>query len=113
MLYFAYNPEVVAVIVAHDLARGDFVAQLPFYPPHQSPGDFDDATCRQLVTAVAGMPLSDLTIREIRPWVMSAQVAEAYSKGRLFCAGGGGAKKEPPPLCGAGGGRGRRGPGGS
>lgn len=28
MLYFVFNPEVVAVVVAHDISRGEFVAQV-------------------------------------------------------------------------------------
>jgi hypothetical protein len=34
MLYFAYNAQVIAVIVAHDLNTGEFVAQVfPFTAP--------------------------------------------------------------------------------
>ena len=37
MLYFVFNPDVVAVVVAHDLrGEGEFVAQIPFFPPTQT-----------------------------------------------------------------------------
>jgi len=35
MLYFCFNRATVAVIVAHSLADGEFVAQVPFFPPLQ------------------------------------------------------------------------------
>lgn len=35
MLYFCFNPGVIAVIVAHCLQSGEFVAQVPFFPPLQ------------------------------------------------------------------------------
>jgi hypothetical protein len=28
MLYFAFNPDVIAVLVAHDIRKGEFVAQV-------------------------------------------------------------------------------------
>ena len=40
MLYFVFNADTVAVIVAHRLQQGEFVAQIPFYPPQQSLSDF-------------------------------------------------------------------------
>lgn len=40
MLYFVFNPDVIAVLVAHSLEAGEFVAQVPFFPPAQAPEDF-------------------------------------------------------------------------
>ena len=52
MLYFVFNPAVVAVVVAHDLRNGEFVAQIPFFPPHQSlERDFSRAQCAALLEA--------------------------------------------------------------
>jgi len=80
MLYFAFNAEVVAVVVAHDIKSGEFVAQVPFFPPVQSADQFvgtEEAT--RLVKAAAGDASIDVEIMEARPWVMSAAVAERYS----------------------------------
>lgn len=60
-------------------SAGDFVAQIPFFPPVQHPADFSDAVCRSLLAAAAGVPLPDVTIHTIRPWSMHAQVADRYS----------------------------------
>jgi hypothetical protein len=40
MLYFVFNQEVIMVVVAHDLKKGEFVAQIPYYPPQQNPEEF-------------------------------------------------------------------------
>jgi hypothetical protein len=91
MLYFVFNRDVVGVVVAHDLAAGEFVAQVPYFPPLQSPSDFTDAVCAQLVAAAAGLPASqlpDLSILQARPWVMSALVADKLSVTAGPTAGG-------------------------
>ena len=53
------------------------MAQVPYFPPMQSLADFSDAACARLLGAAAGAPLSDLHVRQVRPWTMHAQVAEA------------------------------------
>jgi hypothetical protein len=35
MLYFVFNADVIAVLVAHDLQRGEMVAQACLDPPRQ------------------------------------------------------------------------------
>lgn len=40
MLFFIFNTEVIGVLVAHDLTQGEFVLQIPFYPPQQNLEDF-------------------------------------------------------------------------
>lgn len=142
-----HTQQVVSVIVAHDLRSGEFVAQVPFFPPLQSPADFSPQRCLALLTAAAGPgaaasprpaaaaagpaaaaslrpaaaaagprgagasgstaaaggdprspdrspppPLASdarFEVAEVRPWVMSAQVAERYSAagGRVLLAG--------------------------
>jgi len=32
MLYFLYNADLISVLVCHDLEKGEFVLQVPFYP---------------------------------------------------------------------------------
>ncbi|KAI8463562.1 MAG: hypothetical protein J3K34DRAFT_526882, partial [Monoraphidium minutum] len=100
MLYFVFNPQVVAVVVAHDLRAGEFVAQIPYFPPLQSPADFPPARCAALLAAAAGGAAggagADLggagggawltsdpgfEVAQVRPWTMSAQVAAGYAAG--------------------------------
>ncbi|MCI59766.1 putative polyketide hydroxylase-like, partial [Trifolium medium] len=40
MLFFIFNTEAIGVLVAHDLRQGEFVLQIPFYPPQQTIEDF-------------------------------------------------------------------------
>lgn len=40
MLFFIFNPEAIGVLVAHDLNQGEFVLQIPYYPPQQNIEDF-------------------------------------------------------------------------
>ncbi|KAK0572955.1 hypothetical protein LWI29_000917 [Acer saccharum] len=40
MLFFVFNTEVIGVLVAHDLQQGEFVLQIPFFPPQQNLEDF-------------------------------------------------------------------------
>jgi hypothetical protein len=40
MLYFLYNKDVVAVLVCHDIKQGEFVLQVPFFPPIESIEDY-------------------------------------------------------------------------
>ncbi|KAI9034245.1 FAD binding domain-containing protein [Hyaloraphidium curvatum] len=106
MLYFVFNTRAIAVVVAHDLALGEFVAQVPYYPPHQRPEDFSEPRCRDLVLAAAfgsssrPAELPDLTIETVRPWTMSALVAERYAAGRAALVGD--AAHQFPPAGGFG-----------
>ena len=92
MLYFIYNPTSVAVLVAHDLARGDYVVQIPYFPPAQTADDFaNPALIERLVRAVVGeaAELQDLEICEVRPWTMAAGVSPKWvsNQGRVILAG--------------------------
>jgi 2-polyprenyl-6-methoxyphenol hydroxylase-like FAD-dependent oxidoreductase len=89
MLYFVFNKDVIAVIVAHDLERGEFVAQVPYFPPLQSPKEFTIGVCEDLIQKFAGVKVADVQVKTIRPWAMSAAIAERYSahNGRVFFVG--------------------------
>jgi 2-polyprenyl-6-methoxyphenol hydroxylase-like FAD-dependent oxidoreductase len=84
MLYFLYNKDVVAVLVCHDIKRGEFVLQVPFFPPIESIEDYkrDKAKCMEIVkkaifakTSDVG---SDIEIKNVNSWVMEAIVAQSY-----------------------------------
>ena len=62
MLYFVYSSAGVAVLVAHAFKRGEFVAQIPFFPPHQQAEDLDEQRCIALLRGLAGSPISISTV---------------------------------------------------
>ena len=37
MLYFVFNENMVSVFVSHDIERDEWVCQIPFFPPYQTP----------------------------------------------------------------------------
>ncbi|GAB4829326.1 hypothetical protein Ancab_040631 [Ancistrocladus abbreviatus] len=78
MLFFIFNKEAIGVLVAHDLMRGEFVLQMPFYPPQQKLEDFNPKTCEKLIYKLAGQKLEDVDVIDIKPWVMHAEVAEKF-----------------------------------
>ncbi len=101
MLYFVYASVGVAVLVAHAFKRGEFVAQIPFFPPHQRAEDFDDHRCIALMQRLAGRPIR-VNIRSIRTWRMGVWEASRFRsrKGRCFLIGD--AAHQFPPAGGFG-----------
>ena len=50
MLYFIYNRDLISVLVCHDVELGEFVLQVPYYPPIESLDvDYTPEKCRELV----------------------------------------------------------------
>ena len=88
MLYFVYSSAGVAVLVAHAFKRGEFVAQIPFFPPHQQAKDFDEQRCIALLRGLAGRPIS-INIRSIRTWRMGVWEVSRFRsrRGRCFLIG--------------------------
>lgn len=77
------------MVVAHDAHAGEFVAQLPVFPPHQQVDELcsDVAECERLLRALIVAHNSgadsqhdfDLEILSARPWSMRASVASTFS----------------------------------
>lgn len=50
MLYFLYSKDMVAVLVCHDIEQGEFVLQVPYFPPIESIDDYkDNSKCMEIV----------------------------------------------------------------
>jgi 2-polyprenyl-6-methoxyphenol hydroxylase-like FAD-dependent oxidoreductase len=54
MLYFCFNRGAVAVLVAHNISQGEWVAQLPFFPGLQDAEALDRAACTAGIAACLG-----------------------------------------------------------
>ena len=94
MLHFIYNSQLVGVFVCHDGNKGDWVLQIPFFPPYQTISDFNPNYVRELVWAGLGVHPSEegqdgpghtqfgnnfnVEILSIRPWTMTSLVADQY-----------------------------------
>ncbi|XVF85191.1 hypothetical protein PTKIN_Ptkin17bG0098600 [Pterospermum kingtungense] len=97
MLFFIFNTEAIGVLVAHDLKQGEFVLQIPFYPPQQNLEDFSPEICKKLIFKLVGRELSDIDVIDIKPWVMHAEVADKFVCGNnqiILC--GDAAHRFPP-----------------
>ncbi|XP_074271320.1 uncharacterized protein LOC141595251 [Silene latifolia] len=78
MLFFIFNTEAIGVLVAHDLQHGEFVLQVPYYPPQQKLDEFKPKMCEQLIFKLVGHELEDITVIDVKPWVMHAEVADKF-----------------------------------
>ncbi|KAM0987675.1 hypothetical protein ACFX2I_011699 [Malus domestica] len=97
MLFFIFNTEAIGVLVAHDLEQGEFVLQIPFYPPQQNLEDFSRQICEQIIFKLVGRELGDINVIDIKPWVMHAEVAEKFlSCGNRIILAGDAAHRFPP-----------------
>ena len=95
MLYFTFNRGAIAVLVAHNIERGEWVAQLPYFPGLQESHSLDKAACTAAIAAcigdAAGAPSGTAAVpfevRSIGSWAMSAKVAQRLSLGRVHLLG--------------------------
>ncbi|XP_042063668.1 putative polyketide hydroxylase [Salvia splendens] len=89
MLFFIFNTEAIGVLVAHDLMQGEFVLQVPFYPPQQRFEDFSSMMCEKIIFSLVGRELADVNVLDVKPWVMHAEVAQSFlaSNNRVILAG--------------------------
>jgi 2-polyprenyl-6-methoxyphenol hydroxylase-like FAD-dependent oxidoreductase len=93
ILYFLFGPGLNGTLIAYDIEK-TWVLMHPC-GPDVTQDDFDEATCRAAIASAVGAEVPDLTIKGVRAWKMSAQVARRYRDGRVFLAGDAGHRFPP------------------
>ncbi len=86
VLVFSFDPAAPGVFIFYD-DGSSWVFMHSYDPETESPADYDEDKCRNVVRRAIGDPQADFTICNRSPWTMAAQVAGAYRKGRIFLAG--------------------------
>ena len=84
MLHFIYNSSVVCVLVSHDIDEGEFVLQVPFYPPIETLDDYrnNKARCLKIINNACfapGQASCAVQIIDVNSWRMEAVVASRYA----------------------------------
>jgi 2-polyprenyl-6-methoxyphenol hydroxylase-like FAD-dependent oxidoreductase len=89
MIYFVYNPQAVVVIVMHSADEGEFVMQVPFYPPLTHPSDYSEAQINDLVNSCVQSHeyIDDIHIKSMKQWKMTTRCANFIKKDKVFLAG--------------------------
>ena len=86
ILYWVFHPKLLGVLIAHWLPT-EWVLMTPYFPPQQSPEDFSEPRCRQLLQAAIGNNDISYTIEHIGSWALSAGMARTFRAGRVLLAG--------------------------
>jgi 2-polyprenyl-6-methoxyphenol hydroxylase-like FAD-dependent oxidoreductase len=99
VLYWTTAAGATGTFVAHDI-DSTWVYMHPWDPDRESAGDYPEPVCADIVRRAIGTDAYPFTIRTIRTWTMTAQVAEHYRDGRVFLIGD--AAHRFPPTGGLG-----------
>jgi 2,4-dichlorophenol 6-monooxygenase len=99
ILYWVLNRRLLGVLIAHWLPH-EWVLYTPYFPPTQSPADFDAGRTRALVETALGFRPRDLRIHTVSPWALGVHLARHYRRGRVLLAGD--AAHSFPPTGGLG-----------
>ena len=99
VLYWICDPSARGTFIAHDIDR-EWVFMHSLDPDRESPVDYPEARCAEIVRRAIGRADVDFEIRTLSPWTMSAQVAARYREGRVFLLGD--AAHRFPPTGGLG-----------
>lgn len=96
---FTFTPGGIGIMIVHS-SPGEFVFQIPYFPPVQLLEDFTAAECRRRIQEALGDKTLDIDVHSVQSWAMTAQVATHYRRGRTFLVGD--AAHRFPPTGGLG-----------
>jgi 2,4-dichlorophenol 6-monooxygenase len=98
-LHFILDPDIGGVLLAFD-EKSSWVLMHGFDPNAENIDDYTSDKCIELVQRAIGQSVEGIKIQNTSPWAMSSQVADSYSKGRVFFLGD--AAHRFPPTGGLG-----------
>ena len=87
MINFVYNSKVIAALITHSIADGEFIMQVPFLLSFDKISSLETDDYEDMVNDVAGVVLKDVKIKSVIPWKMGAQWAEQFQLNRVFLLG--------------------------
>jgi 2-polyprenyl-6-methoxyphenol hydroxylase-like FAD-dependent oxidoreductase len=99
VIYWTTAGGAIGAFVAHDI-DSTWVYMHPWDPERESPADYSEERCAAIVRRAIGTDAHPFTIRTIRTWTMTAQVAARYRDRRIFLVGD--AAHRFPPTGGLG-----------
>jgi 2,4-dichlorophenol 6-monooxygenase len=86
VIYWTTAPGATGTFVAHDI-DSTWVYMHPWDPERESVDDYSEGVCTDIVRRALGTDAHPFSIRAIRTWTMTAQVAERYREQRIFLVG--------------------------
>ena len=98
-LYWILHPETVGTLIAHHIERR-WVYHVPIYAPYERAEDYTPEVFRARIARAVGISGESIQIESISFWRMTAQVAQAFRRGRVFLVGD--AAHRFPPTGGLG-----------
>lgn len=96
---FTFTPGGIGITIVHS-SPGEFVFQIPYFPPVQQLEDFTAEECRRRIQEALGDRALRVDINSVQSWAMTAQVATHYRRDRTFLVGD--AAHRFPPTGGLG-----------
>jgi len=86
VLYWTTAPGATGTFVAHDIGS-TWVYMHPWDPDQESVEHYTPTRCADIVRGAMGTDAHPFTIRTVRAWTMTAQVAERFRERRIFLVG--------------------------